>query len=258
MAALVSLANSSPSSLLDICTTSAHSLRDNDLPQCGNGTAYYERINRTTKQRESKVVHLSCGKRTCLRCQKRRRSKLRWRLRQIRWRGSVQMWTITTDPKILSPQEALRTLHKRWHLVARGLLRLRPDIRWFKCLELTESGLPHLHLITDKFIDWHAFQSLLVKAHFGEVLHFTRADEHRAIIYCTKYVSKLPFTSEQPQDWPVRTWSATNHLLPVFAFVDPDGQWLLVYVDLPWLQNSRRYSMIPPANPPPSYDGLKR
>jgi len=142
------------------------------------------------------------------------------------------MWTITTDPKIMDPAEALATANSRWKSVHRELYRLYGKFRYFKVIELTASGLPHFHLLTDAWIDWRTFQSILVRFQFGEVLHFTVADRHRASRYVTKYAQKGLYRSDQPAYWPRKPYSAALYLLPRIKYTDPDGDWTLVLVDL--------------------------
>lgn len=150
------------------------------------------------------------------------------RLHLADWPDTVYLWTITTDPKVIDKDEALRTLNKRWHTVHRSLQRLSPGIRYFRVIELTKSGLPHMHVIFDRFIPWHRFQSYLVANQFGEVLHFKRVPQKVLFGYVTKYVSKtltdlptLPYKL-------FRIWSASTKFLPSITYHDPDGQFEVV------------------------------
>jgi len=227
----VSSTNKAPIVYLTLSTKSAQVQSDNNLPSCGRGTVYFERTNHHTGDTEHKSIPMSCGRKTCPRCLKRKRMRLLRRVRHIAWRNSVVLWTITTDPNTIDPLEALKTLNDRWHHVHRELLRFTHSLRYFRVVELTKSGLPHLHIITDTFIDWHKFQLALTRWQFGRVLHFERADQHRASLYCTKYVLKEAYNLDRPEGWPVKVYSSSIFLIPKICYIDPDGNWRVVYVD---------------------------
>lgn len=202
---------------------------DKSLQHCGRRGGILQRVNRATRRAELKLVRFHCGKKNCPVCCERRKKRLLYRLRAVKWPGVVQLWTITTDPKIIDPQEALETLNRRWHVVHRSLLRIVPLLRYFRVIEFTESGLPHMHLITDTFIDWHQFQKILIAHQFGEVLHFKTLPTNAALRYATKYVSKAVYNTDTPAGYQGRFWASSVALLPQITYSDGNGEWELIW-----------------------------
>ena len=227
------LPKKAPTLSLSICSKSAQVQGDNDLPSCGRGVAFYERTNTRTGATESKSVHLSCGKRSCPRCSRRKRAKLLQRVAHIKWRGSTRLWTFTTDPKTIDPDTAIATINRRWHLMHREIIRRYRHFRYLKVLELTKSGLPHLHVVTDTWIEYFWLRSMAQKFMFGQHVNFQRADSHRATAYAVKYVNKAAYHNVALPQWPRKPYSTSLFMLPVIRYVDPDGNWYLVAVILP-------------------------
>jgi hypothetical protein len=145
------------------------------------------------------------------------------------------MWTITTDPSVIDPQQALLTISRRWHLVCRHLLRHYPGIRYFRVVELTQSGLPHLHVLFDRFVDWHLFQGILVKQRFGRVLHFQQIPHSRAFTYMAKYLTKTLEDGRYMRELHLRAWSASVHFLPALYYFEQGTEFeIIFYGHLEW------------------------
>jgi len=203
---------------------------DNNFAPCARRYGVLWRRNKTTNTADTKIVGFRCGKANCPFCRELRRKRLIRRLHLADWPQTVYLWTITTDPKEIDKDEALKTLNKRWHIVHRSLQRLSPGIRYFRVIELTESGLPHMHIIFDRYISWHDFQSHLVRNQFGKVLHFSRIPQKVLFGYVTKYLSKtLTDLPELPYKL-FRIWSASVGFLPSITYHDPDGKFQIVTV----------------------------
>jgi hypothetical protein len=195
------------------------------LPPCARRFLTMRRLPTTAKPGAVRVVALRCNRRGCPYCDQIKRRKLARRIRLTPWPDTVYLWTITTDPKTISPALALQTLTRRWHAVHRSLNRLAPGLRYFRITELTRSGLPHMHIIVDRPINWHSFQRLLVHHRFGLVLHFSRIPVSILSGYVTKYLTK---NDQAIQEWPYprfRPWSASARWLAQISYRDPDGTW---------------------------------
>ena len=203
----------------------------NNFPTCARKAGIFRRWNSFSKKPEFKSVGFPCGKKSCEYCRNRKRSKLLKRLRAADFGNTVIFWTITTDPKVLDPVEALKSMSRRWHVVHRSLLRLCPKLQYFKVLEWTKSGLPHLHLITSNFLAWDDFQRLLRQQKFGEVLHFQRLPTRVALTYATKYLTKSIYELNYPADYGGRLWTASLRFLPMISYGDCRGDWHLVWID---------------------------
>jgi hypothetical protein len=206
-------------------------MSDNNFPACARRAGIFRRWNNNTKTAEIKTIGFHCGKKSCPVCRGRRRSYLLKRLNAAEFTKNVVFWTITTDPKILDPGAALESMSRRWHVVHRSLIRLAPNLRYFRVIEFTKSGLPHMHFITDSFINWHSFRRLLVNQDFGNVLHFKLLPKRVAIGYATKYITKAIYDLECPSDFRGRLWSASLGFLPIISYSDGEGNWDLLWID---------------------------
>ena len=206
-------------------------MSDSHLCRPGGRYGAFRRFNNTSNSFEYKLVRFHCGKKHCPICTERRRRKLILRLKRARWPETVQMWKITTDPKILDPETALRTLNRRWKRVHRNLSRLYPDFKYFRVIEFTESGLPHMHLLTSCYIDWEIFQQYLVSEDFGKVLHFTKKSLHTSLNYVCKYVAKGVYGIYLPFDFNGRMWAVSQGFLPQLTYGDGHGEWQLFWID---------------------------
>jgi hypothetical protein len=182
-----------------------------------------------------KVIPFRCGLSTCPICRRIKRARLIRRLKAAPWPRKVCLWTITTDPKVLDSHAALRTMSRRWHRVCRELLRLYPGIRYFRVIEFTKSGLPHMHVLFDRFVDWHKLRSWLVRNDFGNVLHFTIVPRDIAFSYLTKYVTKSLDARPYLRELKLRSWSASVHFLPVIKYFQEGTEYdIIFYGHLVW------------------------
>lgn len=205
-------------------------MKDNNLAPCARRFGALWRKNLSTGKKETKIIGFRCGKSSCPHCRDLRRKKLIRRLHLADWPDTVFMWTVTTDPKILTAEDALKTFNKRWHIVHRSLQRISPGMKYFRVIELTKSGLPHMHIIIDRFVPWHRFQSILQANKFGSVLHFARIPQKVLFGYVTKYLSK---TLGEIPDLPYklfRIWSASIGFLPSISYHDPDGKFQVISI----------------------------
>jgi hypothetical protein len=159
----------------------------------------------------------------------------------VNWKPYITLWTITSDPMEMSWSQHWKTLKHRWHIAHRTLLRLCPSFRYFLVVERTKNDFPHLHILTDSYIDWHEFQHLLMRAGFGEVLDFERREKDKAIRYATKYATKAVTDSKLQIMNGLRLWSTSIYFLPTVIMHDPDGDWILQYVDTPWSRTPTIY-----------------
>ncbi len=224
---------SAPVVHLTTSTVTAHSKQFNGLDSCGKGRSYWHRVNRWSGESESKVVWLSCGKATCPRCQRRRRLRLVRRIQHVQWSGKVRLWTVTIDPKVLTQEEANRTMSRRWHVIHRSLLRLAPRLKYVRVLEYQQSGMPHYHFLVDVYLPWKEFQNLLTSHGLGEVLQFETVDAHRVGHYVAKYLGKGVSITQRCAPGRVRLVSGSRYFLPVLRIHDADGEWALVWVEFP-------------------------
>jgi hypothetical protein len=140
------------------------------------------------------------------------------------------MWTFTTDPSVLDAQEALRTLARRWHVLHRSMIRIKPHLRYVKVLEFTKSGLPHLHVITPEYIDWHKLHPHVKRLLFGKILNVIHIPPGKASWYVAKYAAKALYSNGATIPDAVRMWSATVGFLVSWGSIAPRSDLVFVAI----------------------------
>lgn len=177
------------------------------------------------------IIPFRCGKPNCPICRNIKRKRLMRRLQSATWPKRIVLWTITTDPGTLDPAEAIKTINHRWHLVCRNLLRHYPGMKFFRVLEFTKSGLPHLHIIFNKRIEWRVLQEMVISQQFGRVLNFTVLPRDQAMHYLTKYLTKALANYQLSRQLHIRSWSASIRFLPVAHYFSDAIEFSIIYVD---------------------------
>lgn len=187
---------------------------------------------RTPTSPASKLVLIPfrCGRSDCPLCARIKRGRLIRRLQAAPWPNKLYMWTITTDPSVLSSDEALQSISRRWHRVCRTLYRHYPTLKYFRVLEFTQSGLPHLHVLFNQYVEWHKFRQLLVRHCFGRVLHFKCLPREGAFSYLTKYLTKGIEVMPYMRYIHMRSWSSSTHYLPAIKYFAQGTEFDLVWI----------------------------
>lgn len=201
-----------------------------DISPCARKGALYRMTPPSCKSSRVVLIPFRCGRSDCPVCARIKRSRLLRRLRAAPWPHKVYLWTITTDPSILSSDAALQSISRRWHRVCRNLYRLYPHLKYFRVLEFTKSGLPHLHVIFDQYVDWHAFRKLLMAQCFGRVLHYTTIPRDVAFGYMTKYITKSIEDGPYMRELHLRSWSASVHYLPLVHYFEEGTEFSLIWI----------------------------
>jgi len=81
----------------------------------------------------------------------------------------------------------------RMNLFHTFLMSLRehyPNLSYLGVKELHQSGLIHLHVVFDQYVDWHLAQAIWQRIGAGKVIHVKRILSCYASRYVTKYLSK--------------------------------------------------------------------
>lgn len=183
-----------------------------------------------TKRARIVVIPFRCGRNDCPVCSQIKKNRLVRRLKAAPWPETLYMWTVTTDPSILSSDEAFKSIANRWHHVLRNLRRRYPTLRFFRIIELTKSGLPHMHILVDQYIDWHEFRRALMRADFGRVLHYAKVPKGVAVLYLTKYLTKSLHVQPYLRELRLRTWSASIHFLPGISYFDEGTEFIPLWI----------------------------
>lgn len=108
---------------------------------------------------------------------------------------------------------------------------MNPNFKYFKVIELTKSGLVHIHFLTNNFIPFDWFHQLVQRNLFGIKLRYDPIPKDNVIKYVSKYVTKTFDAMKELLRRTVRVWTSSTAFLPIIKYFDPDGVWKLVLLD---------------------------
>jgi hypothetical protein len=208
-------------------------MSSNSLPSCVKKAGIFKVTSPSQPKPRLALVPFRCGRSDCPVCAKIKKSRLLKRLMLAEFPKVVYMWTVTTDPKTIDPTEALKTIAVRWHNVLRSLSRIYPDLKYFKVIEFTKSGLPHIHIMFNQYVDWNLFRTILVRHYFGQVLHYLPVERNRCFHYLAKYLTKTFETFGYLSANRIRPWSASLHLLPSLTYYTEGTEFQLLWIGKP-------------------------
>lgn len=201
----------------------------NEIASCATWGGIARVRRRNDQHPQYHIIPFRCGRAECEICRNIKRKRIMRRIKAADWPKRIVMWTITTDPKILTAAQALKTMNHRWHLLCRNLLREYPGIKFFRVMEFTESGLPHLHIIFNHRVEWRVLQGLVTQQDFGKVLHFLELPQGQAFAYVTKYMTKGLAAYQLARDNHIRMWSASMKFLPRVYYFDGQTEFSIVW-----------------------------
>lgn len=201
-----------------------------DLASCASHGGIARVVFRNAPRVQYHIVPFRCGRADCEVCRNIKRKRIMRRLEAAEWPSRIVFWTITTDPKILSASEALKTINHRWHKLCRNLLRQYPGIKFFRVLEFTQSGLPHLHVMFNCRVEWKLLQRIVQEQGFGKVLHFKVLPRSVAFGYLTKYITKGLANYKLTREQHIRVWSASMKFLPSVYYFDGHLEYDIVWI----------------------------
>ncbi len=180
-------------------------------------------VNRT----DGKVRPFYCAHRSCPPCWRRRVSTIRVKVSQavLIW-DLTRLLSLTLDPKKIDgdPYELLGHV---WHKFSHELQRKSEGLRyiWFKGVH--RSGIPHLHVLVNRYLDQSWVSDTWSKLGGGVIVDvrgfgFQKIDVERVTNYVTSYLTKQDEMENLPTK---RRWfGASRGILPKRV---PSGRWFL-------------------------------
>lgn len=97
----------------------------------------------------NRILKLPCNQWKCPVCGPKKAFKLRKRLKKATFSSSKYFITLTLKINNDSLKENTVLINKAWDIALKRIRRIHPFIKYFKVLEYTKKGMPHLHIITD-------------------------------------------------------------------------------------------------------------
>ncbi len=212
-----------PSSL-DSITNNRHTTPDYYTRPVGRGKHCARYSVRGIDPKTGRVVHrrVNCGSWTCSYCGTRRARLAKMRIREEAARLNLRyFWTLTLAHPTSSPAENVRHIrdvfnHFREYLRRKYLRQKNGDRINFICvLEFTQRGVPHLHILLDRYIPQRWVSNVWNRLGGGRIVFVKPVTVHNVARYLSKYLTKDMLLSA-PKGTRRITTSRTIKLFPKF------------------------------------------
>ena len=148
-------------------------------------------VQRDFNQFDIKEVKLSCDSYFCSDCANKKKHKLIRRVKKSLEYKDLRFLTLTLNQKKYTKDEAYETICHSFNLFIKYLKDNNYKFNYFKVLEFTKTGYPHLHILLDCFIPVALIRKIWYSITKSYIVFITRLKKHNeVIIYILKYLSK--------------------------------------------------------------------
>jgi hypothetical protein len=224
-----------------VLPTSLDSLKHNRNRKCGKWTLAGPALDEGSAQ--VAFVRLDCKAWSCAYCGPRKAARLQRAIcaKAIEC-GLNRFLTLTLDPKLvpkgLDETKYIRNVWAKFRVYLKR--KFGKSIVYISVLEFQESGMPHLHILVDRYIshDWisHSWESL----GGGKIVYIERiVDLHRVGSYLSKYLTKDAILSAPSG---VRRWT-TSRGIRLFEKKASEG-WRYLRIQFTWLYELMKGSVL--------------
>jgi len=142
-----------------------------------------------------------CGSRFCPTCARERRNQILQKMQYFSHVKHCIKLELTFPESSPSAVENPKYYSAAWELFLKRVKRKYKEIKFFRIVELTKKGVPHFHIILDKFISHTWISDNFPECGGGYVNWIKIVDPGRAFKYVTKYVTK---NAADPEDYIAR------------------------------------------------------
>ncbi len=178
----------------------------------------------TLDGRSEKLIRLNCKTWACAYCGPRKAWRYKQTIRAIAERLSLTRFlTLTLDPSKIEgdPVRYLRRVFNKFRV---SLLRkFKCTVNYIAILEFHKSGIPHMHVLIDRFIAQRWISEAWSALGGGGIVDIRFVDVHRISHYLAKYLTKELLMSAPLRSRRVTT-SRSIHLLEKTA---SDTTWVM-------------------------------
>ena len=160
-----------------------------------------------------KNVRGDCNTWGCGYCGLRKARRYKKSIRAIAERESLTRFlTLTLDPSKIDgdPVRFLREVFNKFRVYL--LRKYDCSIKYIAVLEFHESGIPHLHILLDRFVPQQWISQSWSALGGGRIVHIQLVDVHRIAHYLAKYLTKELLMSAPERSRRVTT-SRSIHLI---------------------------------------------
>lgn len=135
-------------------------------------------------------IRCTCGSRFCESCQWKKRNELLRKLKTLRqWRHIIAL-TFTFPADGPDPLEHPSWYSKKWNLFMTKLRQELGHFKFFRVVELTKQGIPHYHVLVNRFIPKYRITEIMKSIGLGGINYIQLVDQQHIFRYVTKYVTK--------------------------------------------------------------------
>ena len=178
----------------------------------------------TLDGKSEKLIRLNCKTWACAYCGPRKAWRYKQAIRVIAERHSLTRFlTLTLDPSKIEgdPVRYLRRVFNKFRV---SLLRkFKCTVTYIAILEFHKSGIPHLHVLIDRFVRQQWISESWSALGGGGIVDIRHVDVHRISHYLAKYLTKELLMSAPLRSRRVTT-SRSIHLLEKTA---SDTTWVM-------------------------------
>lgn len=146
---------------------------------------------RSRDERTERVVRLDCKTWGCAYCGPRKAWRYKQAITTIAVREQLSRFlTLTLDPFRIEgdPVRYLRSVFSKFRVYL--LRRYGHPIKFIAVLEFHKSGIPHLHVLVDRYIPQQWIAESWSALGGGNIVHIKYVDVHRIAHYLAKYLTK--------------------------------------------------------------------
>ena len=174
--------------------------------------------------RSERLIRLNCKTWACAYCGSRKAWRYKQAIRVIAERLSLTRFlTLTLDPSKIEG-DAVRYLRRVFNKFRVSLFRkFKCAVNYIAILEFHKSGIPHLHVLVDRFIKQRWISEAWSALGGGGIVDIRFVDVHRISHYLAKYLTKELLMSAPLRSRRVTT-SRSIHLLEKTA---SDTTWVM-------------------------------
>lgn len=135
-------------------------------------------------------IRCTCGSRFCESCQWKKRNELLRKLKTLRqWRHIIAL-TFTFPADGPDPLEHPSWYSSKWNLFMTKLRQELGHFKFFRVVELTKQGIPHYHVLVNRFIPKYRITEIMKSIGLGGINYIQLVDQQHIFRYVTKYVTK--------------------------------------------------------------------
>lgn len=200
-------------SSLDVIQINRYSIAASELQKRGRKRHCGSRTLRGLVEGQEKVLRLDCRTWGCGYCGPRKA----WRYKQAisavaEENGLNRFLTLTLDPAKIEGNHVryLRAVFNKFRVYL--LRKYGCSIKYIAILEFQQSGVPHLHILLDRFIEQRWISAAWSALGGGGIVDIRHVDIHRVSHYLAKYLTKELLMSAPARSRRITT-SRSIHLL---------------------------------------------